>query len=60
MELNSRQTAYLLALYRLDLKAGINNKRASLRGEGKPAAQWRWIEYGPNGLPEILNYDPPL
>lgn len=60
-DLNPRQRAYLLALYRRDQEAEQNNKMSRLRGwETRPASEWRWIEYGPRELPKLLNYDPEL
>lgn len=60
-DLNDRQQAYLLALYRRDQEAEHANKMSRLRGwETPPASEWRWIEYGPRELPKLLNYDPEL
>lgn len=59
--LNKRQIVYLLAAYEFDQTAENQNKSSLLRGErSRPASDWRWIEYGPEGAPRIFNYDPPL
>lgn len=59
--LNDRQRAYLLTLYNFDQTAEHINKSAWLHGEKpRPAAEWRWIEYGPRDLPKLFLYDPPL
>ena len=59
--LNARQKAYLLALYRYDQTAELENKSRWLDGyKPRPAAEWRWVEYGPRDLPKLLSYDPPL
>lgn len=59
--LNDRQKIYLLTLYGFDQEAEIANKSRWLYGEtSRPAAEWRWIEYGPQGLPRLLSYHPPL
>lgn len=44
-ELNARQRAYLLVVYDED-----HRRELAQRGPGgRPASEWRWIEYGPIG-----------
>ncbi|RMM39396.1 hypothetical protein QO021_28340 (plasmid) [Pseudomonas amygdali pv. lachrymans] len=54
--LNKRQQAYLVVAYEHDQSAEEANSGPSARA----AANWRWIEYGPDGRVRKLTYDGPL
>jgi hypothetical protein len=46
-ELNPRQRAYLLTIYRLDQEAEARERGAWGAGtRARPAAEWRWLTYG--------------
>ena len=55
-ELNERQRAYLRALYDCDQAKEAERRERASRGfyDRTPAADWRWIQYGPLAPPTML------